>query len=51
LDEVETSICKALKGEAIPLTAGCLALNNSADGSLRLALGVKIDEINRLSSD
>jgi hypothetical protein len=41
----EAFICKALKGEAIPLKAGCLVLNNSADGSLRLARRVKINEI------
>ena len=29
----------------------CLALNNIADGSLQLALWVKIDEKNRLTSD
>ena len=27
----------ALKAEAIPLIAGCLGLNNAADGSLRFA--------------
>jgi hypothetical protein len=27
----------AFKAEAIPLIAGCLGLNNAADGSLRLA--------------
>jgi hypothetical protein len=42
----------ALKAEAIPLIAGCLGLNNAADGSLRLAPWVKIDEkLNRSSSD
>jgi hypothetical protein len=35
----------ALKGEAIPPTAGCRALNNAADESLRLARRVKINEI------
>jgi hypothetical protein len=39
----------ALQDEAIVKLL--LALNNAADGSLRLALWVKIDEINRLSSD
>jgi len=37
LHESEAFICKALKAEAIPLIAGCLGLNNAADGSLRLA--------------
>ena len=35
----------ALKAEAIPLIAGCLGLNNAADGSLRLAHRVKSNEI------
>jgi hypothetical protein len=39
----------ALQGEVIVKLL--LALNNAADGSLRLALWVKIDEKNRLSSD
>ena len=39
----------ALKGADVLLLLQ--ALNNEADGSLRLALWVKIDEINRLSSD
>ena len=41
--ESEASICKAFQGAAIV----CLllqALNNAADGSLRLALRVKINE-------
>ena len=38
------NICKTLKGEAIPLEAGLRAFNNAADGSLRLARRVKIDE-------
>jgi hypothetical protein len=41
----EAFICKAFKGEAIPLKAGWLGLNNAADGSLRLARWVKINEI------
>ncbi len=47
--ELEASICKAFKGDDVLLLLR--ALNNAADGSLRLALWVKIDEINRLSSD
>ena len=35
----------ALKAEAIPLIAGCLGLNNAADGSFRLARRVKSNEI------
>jgi len=38
-------ICKAFKAEAIPLIAGCLGLNNAADGSLRLTHRVKSNEI------
>jgi hypothetical protein len=49
LDELEASICKAFKGADVLLLLQ--ALNNAADESLRLALWVKIDEINRLSSD
>ena len=44
LHESQVFICKALKGEAI--VELCLALNNAADGSLRLADRVKINEIN-----
>ncbi len=50
-----------IKSDASSRTAGTFkgddvllllrALNNAADGSLRLALWVKIDEINRLSSE
>jgi hypothetical protein len=46
---LEASICKAFKGTDVLLLLQ--ALNNAADGSLQLALWVKIDEINRLSSD
>jgi hypothetical protein len=42
LHESEVFICKALKGAAIVKLLQ--ALNNAADGSLRLALWVKIDE-------
>ena len=35
----------AFKAEAIPLIAGCLGLNNAADGSFRLARRVKSNEI------
>jgi hypothetical protein len=49
LDELEASICKAFQGEAIVKLL--LDLNNVADGGFRRALWVKIDEINRLSSD
>jgi hypothetical protein len=45
LHELEAFICKAFKAVAIPLKAGCLGLNNAADGSLRLACWVKINEI------
>ena len=41
----EAFICKALKGEVIPLQAGFRALKNEEDGSLRCARGVKINEI------
>ncbi len=47
--ELEASICKAFKGDDVLLLLR--TLNNEADGRLRLALWVKIDEINRLSSD
>ena len=39
----EAFICKALKGEAIVKLS--FALNNAADGCLRLAQRVKINEI------
>ena len=42
-------MCKAFKGADVLMLLR--ALNNTADGSLRLAIWVKIDEINRLSSD
>ncbi len=42
LHELETFICKALKGEAI--ITYCDLLITAADESLRLALWVKIDE-------
>jgi hypothetical protein len=45
LHQAEAFISKALQGEAIPLKAGCFALNNTADGSLRLAQRVKINAI------
>jgi len=45
LHESEAFICKAFKAEAIPLIAGCLGLNNAADGSLRLTHRVKSNEI------
>jgi len=44
----EAFICKAFKGEAIVKL--CFALNNTADGSLRLARRVKINEIKGLLS-
>ena len=47
--ELEASICKTFKGDVVLLLLR--ALNNAAAGSLRLALWVKIDEKNRLSSD
>jgi hypothetical protein len=43
LNESEAFICKAFQGEAI--VELCFALNNAADGSLRLALRVRINEI------
>ena len=49
MHELEASICKAFKGEVVLLLLR--ALNNAADGSLRLALWVKNDEKNRLLSD
>ncbi len=49
LYELEASICKTFKGDDVLLLLR--ALNNAAYGSLRLALWVKIDEKNRLSSE
>jgi len=42
LHELEAPICKAFQGAVIVLLLQ--ALNNAADGSLRLARRVKIDE-------
>ncbi len=62
LHELEAFIGKAFKGEVVvyyfePLTrpprlsGSRWRAGNAADGSLRLALWVKIDEKNRLASD
>jgi hypothetical protein len=49
LHELEVFICKAFKVDDVFLLLRIL--NNEADGNLRLALWVKIDEKNRFSSD
>jgi hypothetical protein len=49
LHELEVFICKAFKVDDVFLLLRIF--NNAADGNLRLALWVKIDEKNRLSSD
>ena len=49
MDELEVFICKAFKVDDVLLLLR--TLNNEADGNLRLALWVKIDEKNRLSSE
>ncbi len=49
MHELEVFICKAFKVDDVLLLLRIL--NNEADGNLRLALWVKIDEKNRLSSD
>jgi hypothetical protein len=49
LYELEVFICKAFKVDGVLLLLRIL--NNEADGNLRLALWVKIDEKNRFSSD
>ncbi len=49
MHELEVFIYKALKVDDVLLLLRIL--NNATDGNLRLALWVKIDEKNRLSSD
>ncbi len=49
MHELEVFICKAFKVDDVFLLLRIL--NNEADGNLRLALWVKIDEKNRFSSD
>jgi len=46
---LEVFICKAFKVDDVFLLLRIF--NNAADGNLRLALWVKIDEKNRFSSD
>ncbi len=49
MHELEVFICKAFKVDGVLLLLRIL--NNEADGNLRLALWVKNNEKNRLSSD
>ena len=49
MHELEVFICKAFKVDDVFLLLRIL--NNEADGNLRLALWVKINEKNRFSSD
>ena len=47
MHELEVFICKAFKGDDVLLLLQ--VLNNTADGNLKLALRVKINEKNRYS--